>query len=341
MASRKLDLTTLILQFEVHNRSEGKSSATVAWYNEALEFLLRWLQEEGMSTLLEDLGEEEVRQFVLYFQTRKGNRGFVSSNTVNNRVRALRAFFSWLHYQGYTKEHRLQKMRPPKFTKKVTEILTSDEIERVLNCMNPNTVLGARNSAMVTLMLDSGLRLSEVVRLEHADVHMEDRYLKVLGKGNKERVVAFGANCQQTLIHYAYHYRFEADSSAAELFFLSIDGCAMQKEVLKSVMRRIATASGVIRLHAHLLRHTYATQFLINGGNQVMLKQNLGHTSWAMVENYVHLADHMRTLMSQGFLPLDSLRVAKTRRSRHRFNIEDVKGKVYPHAGKPSSRNRA
>ena len=92
MASRKLDLTTLILQFEVHNRSEGKSPATVAWYNEALEFLLRWLQEEGMSTLLEDLGEEEVRQFVLYFQTRKGNRGIVSSNTVNYRVRALRAF---------------------------------------------------------------------------------------------------------------------------------------------------------------------------------------------------------------------------------------------------------
>ena len=150
----------------------------------------------------------------------------------------------------------------------------------------------------------------------------------MLGKGNKERVVAFGANCQQALIHYAYHYRFEADSSAAELFFLSIDGCAVQKEALKSVMRRTATASGVIRLHAHLLRHTYATQFLINGGDQFMLKQNLGPTSWAMVENYVHLADHMRTLMSQGLSPLDSLRVSKTRRSMHRFNIEDVQGKV-------------
>ena len=86
MASRKLDLSTLILQFEVHNRSEGKSPATVAWYNEALEFLLRWLQEEGMSTLLEDLGEGEVRQFVLYFQTRKGNRGLVSSNTVQRQL---------------------------------------------------------------------------------------------------------------------------------------------------------------------------------------------------------------------------------------------------------------
>ena len=341
MASRKLDLSTLILQFEVHNRSEGKSPATVAWYNEALEFLLRWLQEEGMSTLLEDLGEGEVRQFVLYFQTRKGNRGLVSSNTVNNRVRALRAFFGWLHHQGYTEEHRLQKMRPPKLAKRVIQILTADEIDRVLNCMNPNTVLGARNTSMVTLMLDTGLRLSEVVRLEHVDVHMEDRYLKVLGKGNKERVVAFGANCQRALIHYGYHYRFEADPSSAEVFFLSIDGCPMQKEALKSVIKRIATASGVLRLHAHLLRHTYATQFLINGGDQFLLKQNLGHTSWAMVENYIHLADQMRTLMSQGFSPLDSLRVANTKRSRHRFNFEDARGKVYPHAGKPSSRKRA
>ena len=291
-----------------------------------------------MSCFLEDLGEEEARQFVLYVQTRKGNRGFVYSNTVNNRVRALRAFFGWLHRQGYTKEHRLQMMRPPKFTKKLIDILTADDIDRVLNSMNPNTVLGARNTAMVTLMLDTGLRLSEVVKAEPANVHLEDRYLKVLGKGNKERVVAFGANCQRTLIHYAYHYRFEADDSSADAFFLSVGGYPLKNEALKSVVRRIADASGVNRLHAHLLRHTYATQFLINGGDPFLLKQNLGHTTWAMVEIYVHLADQQRALMSRGFSPQDSLRVAKPRCSRHRFNLEDARGRVYPNAGIPSSR---
>ena len=158
-------------------------------------------------------------------------------------------------------------MKPPKFTGKVIDILTGDEIDRILSSMNQDTVLGARNTAMVTVMLDTGLRLAEVVRLEPANVHLEDRYLKVLGKGNKERVVAFGANCQRTLIHYAYHYRFEADSSSADAFFLSIDGYPMQKEALKSIMRRLADASGIPRLHAHLMRHTYATLFLIHGGD--------------------------------------------------------------------------
>lgn len=100
MVSRKLDLSTLILQFEVHNRSEGIYPATVVWYNEALNLFHRWLKEEGVSCLLANLGEEEARQFVLYFQTRKGRRGFVTSNTVNNRVRALRAFLGWLNREG-------------------------------------------------------------------------------------------------------------------------------------------------------------------------------------------------------------------------------------------------
>ena len=102
-----------------------------------------------MSTLLDDLGEREARQFVLYVQTRKGNRGFVSSNTVNNRVRALRAFFGWLDRQDYPEEHRLQRMRPPRFAKKIIEILTADEIQRVLSSINPDTVMEARNTAML------------------------------------------------------------------------------------------------------------------------------------------------------------------------------------------------
>ena len=149
--------------------------------------------------MIDDLGEAEARQFVLYVQTRKGNRGFASSTTVNNRVRALRAFFSWLH------RPRVHERASPR-AYEATQVhqegqghpYGSDEIDRILRSMNQDTVLGARNTAMVTLMLDTGLRLAEVVRLEPENVHLEDRYLKVLGKGNKERVVAFGSNCQRT-----------------------------------------------------------------------------------------------------------------------------------------------
>ena len=224
MNKNKLELSTLTQHFEVHNRTEGKSVRTVEWYNQALELFHDWLVGEGMSTSLEHLGEDEVRQFILYLNGRKGLWGPVSSHTLNNRVRALRAFFAWLHRRGYTEEHRLKDLRPPKVTQKVIEPLTPGEIQRIFASINPDIVLGARNMAIYSLMLDTGLRISEAASLKDKDVHLQDRYVKVLGKGNKERIVAFGATCQRWLIHYCYHFRVEPAYSDEDAFFcLSMD----------------------------------------------------------------------------------------------------------------------
>ncbi len=333
----RLDLKMLARHFEVHNQSEGKSARTVEWYNQALELFQNWLEAGRMSTCLEDLGEDEVREFILHLQTRKGLWGPASSHTVNGRVRALRAFFNWLHGQGYTEDHRLKGLRPPKVKEKVIEILTDEEVKRIFASINPNTLMGARNTAIIGLMLDTGLRLSEVVTLKSDDVHLQDRYIKVLGKGNKERLVAFGVKCQQSLLHYAHHYRTESFEPERGLFFLCIDGYPMTPDTLRSLTERLSKAAGVPRLHPHLLRHTYATLFLMNGGNVFLLQQNLGHTTLAMVEHYVHIASQKAALVSQSFSPLDRLDVQGTRRFRHGFNPENAKGKIYPNSGKSLS----
>ena len=308
MDKNKLELSSLIQHFELHNRTEGKSASTVEWYNQTLGLFLDWLEGEGMSTQLQYLGEDEVREFILYLQGRKGLWGAVSSYTLNNRVRGLRAFFNWLYRRGYTEEHRLQLLKPPKVIEKVIEPLTQEEIGRIFDSMNPNTVLGARNMAIYSLMLDTGLRLSEVVTLKDEDVHLQDRYIKVLGKGNKERIVAFGTTCQRWLVHYSYHYRIEPTRPNVDSFFLSIDGFALSPSALRSLTERLSKTSRVPRLHPHLLRHTYATQFLLNGGDVFLLKQNLGHRTLVMVENYVHMASRMAAIRSEGFSPLDRSR---------------------------------
>ena len=96
MDAERLEFGVLVQRFEVHNRSDGKSESTVEWYNEVLGLFLGWLIAEGMSTFLDDVGEDEVRLFVLHLQGRNGLWGDASSHTVNNRVRALRSFFNWL-----------------------------------------------------------------------------------------------------------------------------------------------------------------------------------------------------------------------------------------------------
>ena len=218
MKSKKLELSELVQKFEVHKRSEGYSERTVEWYQQSLSLFQAWLEQEGMSTCLDDLGEDEMRLFILHLKARPGLKGPASSHTVNNRVRALRAFFNWLYEEGYTECHRLEKIKLPKTRKKLIKILTDEEIGKIYQAMDPHTPSGARDTAIISLILDTGLRLSEVVHLKYRDVHLEDGYLKVLGKGDKERFVAFGGSCQRSLIEYAYHFREEPDDVDAGNF---------------------------------------------------------------------------------------------------------------------------
>ena len=305
-------------RFEVHNRSEGKSPKTIQWYNQALSIFGAWLKSEGRSTCVNDLQDPEGRAFVLHLQARPGLRGPASDATVNNRIRALKAFFNWLYQEGFTKRHQMERVKATKVTSKIIEILKDEEICRISQTMDPHTPPGARNTAIFSLMVDTGLRLSEVVSLKSRDVHLKDRYVKVLGKGNKERLVAFGANCQHSLIHYASHFRIEAEGLVADRFFLCLDGRPMTGDGLRSLIERLSKASGVPRMHPHLLRHTYVTRFMLNGGDSLVLRQNLGYTTLKMVETYVHLANSLATEASQQFSPLDSMDypIIRGRRSR-------------------------
>ena len=259
MDKSNADLSRLTKHFEVHNKTEGKSARTVEWYNEVLGLLHRWLKDEGKPTTLDSIDEMVVREFIIDLQGRPGNKAkTMSSHSIYNRVNALRSFFAWLHEQGYTEEHVLQGLKQPKTAELIIETLSPEEIAKVFSAMNTNnTSLGARNSATVSLMLDTGLRLSEVASLKEQDVHLEAQYVKVMGKGSKERMVSYGTACQKILLHYYHHFRGEAAHEGVDTFFLAIDGYAMTSSAIRSLMKRLAKSSGVRRLHSHLIRHTY------------------------------------------------------------------------------------
>lgn len=329
MDKSKTDLSVLMQHFEVNNRTEGKSPRTVGWYNEVLGMLMRWLIEDGSSTLIGDIDEMTIRRFILHVQERPGMKGKASTHTVANRVRALKAFFAWLGKKGYTEGDLLREVKMPKTVDPVIEILEEDDIKKIFSGIDANTVLGARNSAFVSLMLDSGLRLSEVAYLKQSDVHLEDRYVKVLGKGGKERIVAFGAACQRAMLHYYHHFRVEPSHNGVTGFFLTIDGYPLSPPAIKSYFKRLSKAVGIPRLHPHLLRHTYATSFLLNGGDVFLLKQNLGHSTLIMVQHYLHIASTRAAIRSQEFSPLDGFNLKDSRRYKHGVDRGNIDGNIY------------
>ncbi len=307
-------LQDLIQNFDIYNRSDGKSPYTLNWYQQTLNTFLGWLIDTGRPVTLGSVDESIVREFILWFQQRRVRGHEISVLSINNRVRGLRAFFNWLFKNGYTETHLLQGVKPPRIPQVMVDTLSDKEITDIMASLDQSTMTGSRNTAMLALFLDSGVRLSELVGLTIQDVHIEDQYIKVMGKGSKERMVAFGSSARITLLHYLIHFRGEPANPSIENFFLTIDGYSMSREGVVSIMRRVGTAGGVPRLHAHLCRHTYATNFLIKSGNVLLLKQNLGHTTLAMVDRYVHLATSKVAVLSRSYSPLDKLNIRGLRR---------------------------
>jgi site-specific recombinase XerD len=161
------------------------------------------------------------------------------------------------------------------------------------------------------LLLDTGLRIGELVNLKMGDTHIDDGFLKVMGKGKKERLVPIGSNAQRALQRYLFRYRPKPAHPGVDHVFLSIHGIPLTENSLKLMFARLASRSGIHRLHAHLCRHTFATRFLINGGDVFTLQQILGHSTLEMVRHYVNLASNHIAIQHQRFSPLDRLNLRK------------------------------
>ena len=196
------------------------------------------------------------------------------------------------------------RFKLPKAQRKTIDVLTDDEVKRLFACFNLRTMTGARNYAICALMLDSGLRLNEVVTLESGGVHIAEGYAIVNGKGNKQRIVPLGLHSKRALIRYMG--RVPAVEQKTPLF-VKDTLIPLQQSTIKQLFRKLKTRAGIPRLRPHLLRHSFATRYLENGGDIYSLQQILGHTSLEMVKRYVHLIPRKTVVCFPQFSPLDNL----------------------------------
>jgi integrase/recombinase XerC/integrase/recombinase XerD len=313
-------LSELIDYYEVCNKAEGKSHKTISWYSANLRRFCSYLEKRHLPDSIDGVDIKLLRDYVLYLlkRNRFENRPYthvkgepLSAATIHGHVRTLRAFFSWLVEEGLTEENIARDLKPPKLVKKAVSTLSDEEIIAILHTLNFKNHCEARNLTIFMLLLDTGLRIGEIVGMKMEDVHMGEGFLKVMGKGKKERIVPIGNNAQKALQRYLFRHRPRAAHPGIENVFLSIYGNPITENSMKLMFARLGQRSGVHRLHAHLCRHTFATRFLINGGDVFTLQQILGHSSLEMVRHYVNLASNDIVIQHQRFSPLDRLNLRK------------------------------
>jgi len=308
-------LSELIEYYEVCNRAEGKSPKTISWYSANLKSFRSYIKSRHLPDSLDTIDTKLLREYVLYLMKRTRYNGhpytpekteLLSSATIHGHVRTLRAFFNWLAVEGLAQNNPANDLKPPKVIRKVVSTLSDEEIGAILNTFSTSPS-DARNQTLFMILLDTGLRIGELVNLKMEDVHMDEGYLKVMGKGGKERIVPIGNNAQRALQRYLFRFRPKLANPVTDSVFLSASGKALTENSMKLMFTRLSKRSGVYRLHAHLCRHTFATRFLINGGDVFSLQQILGHSTLEMVRHYLHFTSSQITTQHHKYSPMDRL----------------------------------
>jgi site-specific recombinase XerD len=299
----QIQLASLIVHYAQCNRAEGKSPATVIFYSEALGKFVRFLTMQDAGGTVADFTPANARLFVIHEQERG-----LSPFTVQDRVRALKAFSSWLVREGYLRDNVMLLVKLPKAPVLLVKPLADEEIDQLIGARNSLTAAGCRDIAILITLLGTGIRESELCNLRFEDASIDGGYLRVMGKGAKERIVPIGALGQKVLWRYVLHFRPEPINQSNNFLFLTLDGKKLQPNAIRHMLKRWGKKAGVPRLHAHLCRHTFATNFLVKEcGDVFRLQQILGHTTLEMVRRYVHFASNDAMIKGRVVSPVDRL----------------------------------
>ena len=283
-------------ELQIEQQIRGNTPKTVQYYILSVGLYARFA---GFDTPLQEITLNSLRAYYLHLLERN-----ISSTTIQTYIRALRSFLTWCYQQEYIPVNLSEKFRLPKAQRKAIDVLTDSEVRRLLLCFNLRYLVHLRNYCMCSLMLDSGLRLHEVVTLTIEHTHLPEGYIIVDGKGNKQRIVPLGMNTRKFLFRYLSR---RPGCAATDRVFLMSNLEPVTDCTLRQMFRKLKQRSGIPRLRAHLLRHTFATRYLENGGDMYALQQILGHTSLEMVKKYVHSTTRKLVPKIPEFSPLDNL----------------------------------
>jgi integrase/recombinase XerD len=220
----------------------------------------------------------------------------LAPTTVARRLAAVRSFFRHQVLLGVRTDNPAANVELPKRRRTLPRTLSPSEVERLLDAAAGTTPRALRDRALAELLYGAGLRVSEAVSLDRQSVDLENRLVRCLGKGNKERVVPIGREAVDALRRYVSRGRPYLERRNRPELFLNANGGPLTRAGVFLILRRLAAKAGLEpeRIHPHLLRHSFATHLLEGGADLRAVQEMLGHADLATTELYTHVSDRRR-----------------------------------------------
>lgn len=278
----------IISQFKSHLLLEKNlSSHSVNAYLSDVTKLSQFLKDNYTAIDLINADKMHIKAFIqTLFQLE------MEASSINRILSGIKAFYNFLNYAQIIRHHPAEDVEAPKTRRKLPVVLSVYEIEEMIKQIDRSTPEGERNYAIIETLYGCGLRVSELVQLKISDINLKDEYIKVTGKGNKERWVPIGIPALKAIQNYYEHYRKHIRTSPKheDILFLNRFSRPLSRIMVFYIIKDLAQKAGINKnISPHTLRHSFATHLIEGGANIRAVQELLGHASITTTEIYTHI----------------------------------------------------
>ncbi|MBQ9987591.1 MAG: tyrosine recombinase [Erysipelotrichales bacterium] len=270
--------------YQKNSRSEHTKEA----YERDLRQFEKYLEKEHIE--YKEVTYQIVLSYISFIRT-EGNKQ-LSNKTIARKVSALRSFYQYLQSKEVVSSNPFIQVKSGKFKRKLPDFLFEEEVEELLQSIDTSTEMGVRNRVLLELIYACGLRVSESVSLKLSDIDLVERYVRILGKGKKERIVPFYEEIGQQIKCYIETVRADLmhrNNQEHSFVFVNMKGEQLTERGVQYLLDQQVRRSGILmKVHPHTLRHSFATHLLDHGCDLRVVQEFLGHSSLSTTQIYVH-----------------------------------------------------
>lgn len=249
--------------------------------NDLMEFL------EFNNDKVLNVNREIVTKYMQYLYNKNA-----SKSTISRRLSSLRSFYNYLYKNNLINKNYFSSIKNPKKDNGLPKLVKEIDIDKMFCIPDTRTPLGQRNLLIIRMLYATGVRVSELVNICLKDIDINERTIRIFGKGSKERIVVFGNNTKEILNLYLNNGRYRLSNGKNDYLFLNKDGNKLSDRYVRNIINDIIFKAAIqMHVSPHMLRHTFATDMLNNGADLVSVKEMLGHESLNTTSIYTHVSD--------------------------------------------------
>ncbi|GLB53850.1 tyrosine recombinase XerC [Neptunitalea chrysea] len=278
---------TAIKDYEFYLKIErGLSENSVNNYIFDIRKLEKYLLDSSINSLPLTISQEEIQQFI-YTVSKE-----VQASSLARLISGLKNFFSYLVFEDLRQDNPVELIESPKTGRKLPDVLSIGDIDSLINAIDLSKPEGQRNKAILETLYGCGLRVSELLDLSISDLYFEEGFIKVTGKGNKQRFVPISNTAIKHINLYLNELRchLTIDPKFSDIVFLNRRGKKLSRAMIFTIIKQLAVKINLDKkISPHTFRHSFATHLLQNGANLRAIQQMLGHSSITTTEIYMHI----------------------------------------------------